>query len=158
MQLELKKLKFGLIGREGIRSFQCELFINGMRAAYVSEDGNGGCLRIHFIEPHTRTLIDETKKHFVDKGSDLDEQIINMVSDVEVVKEIKTKQKKHVCYRESTCKDSSYKMKIFGKFTIEQVLADPRGVTALTKLINELQADGCKILNTNFGSLQTLVK
>jgi hypothetical protein len=169
MQLELKKLKFGLTGREGIRTFECELFVDGVRTAYVNEDGNGGCLRIHITEPYdtTRPILQAVKEYCKilpsifskkDKNSDLDEQIIQMVSDVEIAKELKVKQKKFICYRDSTCENGGYKMASFGKFTIEQVLADPKGVLELTKLINNLQADGTKILNTNFGSLQSLVK
>jgi len=130
MQLELKKLKFGLLGREGIRTFECELFVDGVKTAYVNEDGNGGCLRIHIAEPFdtTRKILANAKTYCEtlpcifskkQKGSDLDEQIIQMVSDVEVAKEIKTKQKKCICYRDNTCENGGYKMKAFGKFTIK---------------------------------------
>jgi len=41
MQLELNKLKFGLLGRKDIRTFQFELIIDGKKIASVREDGNG---------------------------------------------------------------------------------------------------------------------
>jgi hypothetical protein len=170
MQVELKKLKFGLLGREGIKTFQCEVHYNGKFIANCREDGNGGMLSTHIVQPfdETRPILAAIKEWSLTQPSiyrdatdttsmgDFDEQIINLVIKAETMISVKKNQLKYICYFEN--KSDVLQRQKLGNNTIAQVLSDTRGVVALKSAINKIQTEGGKILNTNLGECQSLVK
>jgi hypothetical protein len=172
MQFEIKNVKFGLIGRCGVRSFQCDIFFENKKIGTAEEQGNGGSISIFPVEPYdvNRANIKKLNDFYLTQPSvytehptwesSLEEQISRKAFLIEIDKEVKTKQKKFICYRDNDveCQNGGYKMLSFGKLTIEQVLAQPGGLAALKQQIEKIQAEGSKILNTNLGSLQILIK
>jgi hypothetical protein len=155
MKIEIKKLKFGLLGREGIRTFQCQLWVNDKHTADVNEDGNGGCLRIYFFNPECR-LLNESANEWIksqakegDFVDDLDTFIIDKVSDVETAKQLAKDQKKGLCWRKSGDKKENYTITKWTGYTLEQMLFNPGGRMAVKQVIAKIKTESGEVLNTN---------
>lgn len=155
MKIEIKKLKFGLVGREGIRTFECQLWINDKHTADVNEDGNGGCLRIYFFNPECRAINEAADKWLKENSKqgefvrDLETKIISMVSDVETAKQLAKDQKKGICWRLSGKPKEEYTITQWKGYTIESMLTNPGGRMAVKDTLAKLRSEGAVILNTN---------
>lgn len=154
MDIQIKKVKFGLLGREGIRTFQCQLFIDGKHTADVNEDGNGGCLHIYFFDPECRQINEAANKWLKENHKtgefvcDLDTKIIELVSDIETQKQLDKDQKKGICWRKPGDNKENY---IITKWNIslDKMLSNPGGIIAVKDKIAQIKSEGGIILNNN---------
>lgn len=174
MNIEIKKLKFGLVGREGTKSYQCELHVNGKHVADCREDGNGGGL---IIRPINRTdyesikndVIDHIKNlasynqrrdafhklyDFKDDGDHSDaieEYVENFVEEAETRKYVERNQKNSIL----VMKDNEVLKVPFKQWTIEKLLNSQQGEDVIVKALRRDIGEGYKILNTNLTSLKS---
>lgn len=158
MQIEISNVKFGIIGREGIKSFQCKLWINGVHIANVREDGNGGCLHIDYSTAEQGKLLklaDEWIKENIkdDFVYDLDSFIIDKVSNLEVETQLKKDMKKGICWQKVGQKKGEYTITTWKGHKIEGMLATEGGRTAIKNCLANLKSYGHVVLNTNLGDL-----
>lgn len=174
MKITISKLKLGIIGREGVKSFTADIMLNGKKVADCREDGNGGCLSIYPIsggywkdsilgQMDTWCKANLPKWEAFDGDmveTDLEMHISNLVSNVETEKALARDMKKGICFKTKLSKNKNvaYDRIAWKGVNIEQMLSVPRDAALLQKTILEIQSKGDKILNTNFGKLQYLVK
>lgn len=133
MNITISKLKFGLKGREGIKSFECDVCLEGKKVATAHEYGNGGPLNI-IRATESNTLVDEMSSWLLaNKKIDIETHIINLVCDVETQKIITKECKKNIVY---TVGNNINSLNMRGwKIPIEQVLANPKGLESAKGLI-----------------------
>lgn len=158
MQIEISSAKFGLIGREGIKSFQCKLLINGAHIANVREDGNGGCLHIDYSTAEQGKLLklagDWIKENIKDDFvNDLDSFIIDKVSNLETEAQLKKDMKKGICWQKVGQKKGEYTITSWKRHKIEEMLTTAAGKAAIKTCLANLKSYGHVVLNTNLGDL-----
>lgn len=174
MDIQVKNLKLGIIGREGIRTFTCELHIDGQHVANCLEEGNGGMLRIRSIidnkkwkeiEQAAVEMIKKTSKYIneraemyaelgiKDEGQHnevLESYVISLVADEETMVDVRKRQSKGLMYLDG---DALGKIS-WGKWTMEQMLAGEKARKALYDAIMKKHNEGCTIMNTNIGIMK----
>lgn len=175
MNIAIAKLRLGIIGMEGIRTFTADIVLNGKKVGECREDGNGGCLNIYpvnggYWKDTVLGEMDEWCKENLPKwGSEfgttehetgLEMHLINLVAEIETQKQLARDMKKYICFK---AKGDNAKLVAYSKtgwrnFNIEQILNAANGAALMTAKILEIQINGGKILNTNLGKLQHLVK
>lgn len=174
MNITISKLKLGIIGREGVKTFTADIMLDGKKVADCREDGNGGCLSIYPIsggywkdsvlgQMDAWCIANLPKWESFDGSmvdTDLEMHISNLVSDIETEKALARDMKKGICYSDKLNKNKNVVYSRWGwkNFNIEQMLASPNGPAMIQKAMLEIQVKGGKILNTNLGKLQHLVK
>lgn len=166
MKLELKNVKINQAFSEETLMFKADLYVNGKKVAYASNDGRGGCtfyreysieLRplLAQVEAYCKTLPSEFHTYgnkTIEIKSNLEHWIDNIVYNISNKKEQAKFEKKknkdmltHIIYGS----ENEYKRVGWGKYTIEQLLNRNEGREVIKRKINELVAKGETILNTN---------
>ena len=63
MKIELKNLKTGLVGRDGIKTWSASVYVDGKRSATVEEYGNGGALNIRATSKAAKARLAEAEAY-----------------------------------------------------------------------------------------------
>jgi hypothetical protein len=109
MKTALKNVKICEFASEETTCFQASLWVDGKRAASVSNDGRGGCHRYYFddhelekkLNDYCRSLLDHEFEFGGEKMTtpmNIDILIDNLLVDYEVNKQIKKLMKKKVVF------------------------------------------------------------
>lgn len=165
MKIELKKFYSNERFSEETNCFQSELYLNGKKVGYCSNDGKGGPTSYHGIEHYWSEDIKRMEEYcktlppiVYTKEKDgmdftinmtLEHYIDNLVQEQLDKKEKKKKEKdmlKGLVYSKSRWGYYSIGWK---GHTIETLLQSQTGRIVLKKKIKELQEQGYKIENTN---------
>lgn len=165
MKIELKKFYSNERFSEETNCFQSELYLNGKKVGYCSNDGRGGPTSYHGIEHHWSEDIKRMEEYcktlppiVYTKEKDgmdftinmtLEHYIDNLVQEQLDKKEKKKKEKdmlKGLVYSKSRW---GYYTIGWKGHTIETLLQSQTGRIVLKKKIDELQEQGYKIENTN---------
>lgn len=159
--IELKKISHNERLSEETNCFSADVYINGEKVAHAQNRGNGGSTDIHPYEGMREKLQEaelwakSLPPHTSELGpldSDLELVIDNLLCD-HLVEKTKAKfakrllkdMEKGICYGT----ESSYELFWWKSHTIAQMLASENARAVLQKKVDELKADGKKILNTN---------
>jgi hypothetical protein len=165
MKLELKNIKLNMAFSEETICFKADLYVNGKKVAYASNDGRGGCTFYNTYSLELRPLLKQAEdwanalpSTFSTYGGKtieiksclglwIDEIVYKLSNKKDDDKFEKKKQKNmltHICYGE----DKAYKMVGWG-LTIAQMLEHPSRRQILLAKLNDLKNKGETILNTN---------
>ena len=174
MKIELRNIKINLTFSEETTMFKADVYVDGKKTAYASNDGHGGCtfynryegmekllkeaeafaktLPSHtYIFGNTNMVIESTLENIIDKMID-DE--VNKKKKDKFNKKREKDMLKNIVYGNTS--GGSYKMIGWGKYTIEQLKSTQNGRNALTNTITRIKTelrDGDKIFNNNLGEL-----
>jgi hypothetical protein len=169
MKLELKNVKINEAFSEETLMFKADLYVNGKKVAYASNDGRGGCTFYREYSQETRGLLilaEEWAKALpstfhtygektIEIKSNLEHWIDNIVYAISNKKEIEKHKKKlakdmlkGICYSKNF-NDNGYKILHWKGYTLEQLLNIVGGRAHIKKNIQELVDRGETILNTN---------
>lgn len=165
MKLELKNIKLNMGFSEETICFKADLYVNGKKVAYASNDGRGGCTHYNVYSAELRPLLKQAEDYCKSLPSTLstygektfeiksclelwiDEIVYKLSNKKDDEKFEKKKQKNmltHICYGT----DKGYKM-VGWKLTIAEMVAHPQGRVILFTKLNDLKNAGETILNTN---------
>jgi hypothetical protein len=164
MKIELRKLKIVESMSEETTAFTADIYIEGYKSGYAKNDGQGGCTFYHAYEVR-RDLIKQAEAYCLglpakDYGSfklpmNLEHFIDNIVDETLQAKEqakfnkkLQKDMLKGVCVKT----EMGYSLMTWKGFTLEQLLSNPKGRTAVYQRIRELKAEGKEVLNTNVPS------
>jgi hypothetical protein len=171
MKIELKKIKNGLIGREG-PSWQAELHIDGRKVAMVHQRGDGGEIDIrpfdnddwvtlNKAEEYAKTLppihrgCEEMQKAFGPMEMDLRLLVDEMWDDWQVEKRLMKDEKKGVLLGYD--RKGTYSMITWKGYKVDDLLKTQQGIeflkTALERIQREKCVGGIMILNNNLQHL-----
>jgi hypothetical protein len=170
MKIELKKFYSNERFSEETNCFQSELYLNGKKVGYCSNDGRGGNTTYHGLEhywsedikrmeEYCKTLppIVYTKEkdgHDFTINMNLEHYIDDLVSEQLEKKERKRKEKEMLKYIIFSKSRWSYQTISWKGHTIEDMLKTPLGRITLEKKVKELQEQGYTIENTNLPFLK----
>lgn len=170
MKLELKNAKINEAFSEETLMFKADLYVNGKKVAYASNDGRGGCT---FYSPYSvelRLLLAQAEEwakalpsklytygsKTIEIKSNLEhwiDDVVYGISNKKVIEKHKKKLAKDmlkgICYG----KENGYRILSWKGYTLEQILNSHVGRTMVTKKIQELVGQGETILNTNLSQL-----
>ena len=171
MKIELKSVKINNAFSEETICFKADVFVNGVKTAYASNDGRGGCTFYNSYEGK-RELLKEAEAYaislpseYYDFGdtkmeikSNLEGIIDTMIGDILSEKENAKHEKKvaklmvnHIVY--GVPNGNSYATISFkGKPKFDEMIKTPQGKQAVINLYNRIKSElkkGKKILNTN---------
>ena len=170
MKLELKNVKINEAFSEETLMFKADLYVNGKKCAYASNDGRGGCTFYNAYSQELRPLLAQAEAYcitlpskFVTYGektleikSTLEHWIDELTCDMSNKKEAEKHKKKlakdmlkGICYGS----ENEYKVLHWKGYTLEQILNRNEGREVVTKKIKELVEQGETILNTNISQL-----
>jgi len=161
MKIELKNVRFSEAMSEETNAFTADLYINGKKAGYCKNTGQGGCTDYNAYSPELRPLIAEAEAYCktlpdIDYGtfkvkSSLEEVIDKLFEDWTVAKERKKMEKRmQTCVLVGKPDASMYRYYNFKQ---------PLSAIPKTQLLMNVQRikDGLKtgeaILNTNLTAL-----
>ena len=170
MKIELKKFYSNERFSEETNCFQSELYLNGKKVGYCSNDGRGGNTNYFGIEHHWSEDIKRMEEYcktlppiVYTKEKDgmdftinmtLEHYIDNLVQEELDKKEKKKKEKymlKYIIFSKSRW---SYQTIGWKGHTIESMLQSLSGRITLEKKVKELQEQGYTIENTNLPFLK----
>lgn len=169
MKIELKNIKVSEIMSEETTAFVADIFVDGVKAGYAKNDGHGGCTFYHAHEGK-RELIAKAEAYLskqpkikvaglsFELDSNLETKIDMLLEDY-----LKEKDKKKIAKK---LEKAMIKSVVWGKpnsesfytqgfktpLTIEQLLAIPKGKTALENLYRRVKTElkeGEEIFNKN---------
>lgn len=170
MKLELKNVKINEAFSEETLMFKADLYVNGKKCAYASNDGRGGCTFYNAYSQELRPLLAQAEAYcitlpskFVTYGektleikSTLEHWIDEVSCGISNKKEIEKHKKKlakdmlkGICYGN----ENGYKTLHWTGYTLEQILNRNEGREHVTRKIKELVGQGETILNTNLSQL-----
>ena len=170
MKLELKNVKINEAFSEETLMFKADLYVNGKKVAYASNDGRGGCTFYSAYSVELRLLLAQAEEwakalpstfstygqKTIEIKSNLEHWIDNIVYAISNKKVIEKHKKKLVkdmlkgiCYGN----DNGYKILHWKGYTLEQILNRNEGREVVKKKIQELVEQGETILNTNLSQL-----
>lgn len=166
MKLELKNIKVNMEFSEETIMFKADLYVDGTKVAYASNEGRGGSTfynrydnKLSFLLQQAENYCKSLPSKFVEYGSKtleiestlenwIDNQIDDYVNKKEALK-FEKKMKAHMVNNIVYGNDKSYKMIGWKGLTIDQMLAHPIGRQTLINKISDLNNKGETILNTN---------
>jgi hypothetical protein len=164
MKIELKKISFSEALSEETNAFTADLYINGVKAGYCKNTGQGGCTDYHAYDIKGRKLIEEAEAYCVELPiekmvlgdrtleikqsleSVIDKQLEDYLKAKDKVKMDKRLQKdmlKGLCVKTQ----NGYELCFWTGHTIESLLRHPKGVETIVAKLKSL--NGKTILNTN---------
>lgn len=161
MKIELKKISFNERMSEETNCFTADLYINGIKAGYVRNDGRGGSTD-YYANEGKHKLIEDAEKFCVDlpaiKYGSLDIQMnlenkidqlfVEWLTQKETAKFQKKLEKdclKGICFKFQ----DGYKTITWKGHTISTMLQHPQGKTVLKAKLAELRRNGDEVLNKN---------
>ena len=171
MDIKLKKLKISEHLSEETTAFTADIFINGYKAGYAKNDGNGGCTFYHpydekgkqlmqDAETYCKTLPDKTVE--MGKGRSFTynvtletiiDDFVDEAANEKATKAFITKRNKamlkSIVYTTKDKLNDAYSLTNWKNFDIATMLAIPLGKETIRKKLIELNANGYIILNTN---------
>lgn len=160
MKLELKRIEFSERLSQETKAFAADLWVNGKKVAYCENDGHGGCTNYNAYDASLRPILKEVEEYCKSLPSvkyefngnakelkmDLEFKIDIMLDEWLEAKDFK----KLLIYKTA----DGVKMECSWKgYTLTKLLGRPDGIRIIQKKVLELQAKGCKIMNTNLGSI-----
>jgi hypothetical protein len=161
MKIELKKISFSERLSEETNAFVADLYINGKKAAYVKNDGQGGSTDYQPYEG-MYALVNEAARYAKTLPSKK-YGTLTIESDLEVViddlftkwltdkeakkfgKKLSKDCEKGICTKTA----NGYTLHQFKGYTIASLLLHPSGKVALKKAIDKFKSEGLEILNKN---------
>lgn len=169
MKLELRNIKVNLTFSEETTMFKADLFVNGIKAGYASNDGRGGSTdyncypgklgEIRDAEEYCNSLPDVSfsygdkvvtykmnLEHFIDDEID---KYVKKKEDEQFEKRLKKDMLKGIVYGTK----NNYKIVSWKGYTIESLLNNPNGKITLIHKVKELRRNGETILNTNLPNI-----
>jgi hypothetical protein len=171
MKIELKNLKINATFSRETILFQADVWVNGVKTAYASNDGHGGCTDYHAhegkrellaqAEAYVKTLPDEVV-NFMGKTMVIPRNLENMIDNIVTTKfndnekaKFNKKLEKHcvgnICW--GVPDGDGYKMRGFGaKGNLADMMKTPSGKAKVEQIIKDVQAKLEKdevILNKN---------
>ncbi|PWV47063.1 hypothetical protein [Chitinophaga sp. S165] len=176
MQIELKRIEYSARLSEETLAFSADIYIDGQKAGYASNNGQGGSTDYHWYDEKGRLLIQSAEKYCKSLPAEVNEDIVvdgkpltiemtletfidNLMGKHLMDKEMKAFQRK--MYKETKTgivfgiENQQYKVVKFVNRTIEDILSKPGGAellkqTIIKNVIPKLLANpGYKILNNN---------
>lgn len=167
LNIELKKLKFGLHSQETI-DFVAEVYVNGKHIATAENQGYGGPTSTYkeknISYEEYQSILNYFKNLPVDPKYPSLSMDFEMVIDTLVDKAFNDRQRKkdeNKCILIGIPGDSMYKMLGWKGTTVKKLMSNEKSIDWLEKQIPLLLSKvmpGEKILNTNLGRLQNLIK
>ncbi len=159
MEITLKNLKVNYAFSQETLCFKADVYINGVKVAYASNDGCGGCTNVLPTNLANGKILEEAEKYCLtlpenDYGfkDNLDGVIDNLVFKMEKEKEVlkfKKAVEKSMLKGLVVGKLDSYELISWKGQTISSMLKHPTGIFTLKLKIKELRKQGLDILNTN---------
>lgn len=143
MKIELKNVKTFEAMSEETLAYVCDIFVDGVKAGYVKNDGHGGCSNYNAYEGK-RDLLFSAVKTF-ESGTEFEYWIDGQVEDIHSQKQIDKSCKKGICYG----KNEYYEMVHWVGQNIEKMLSTEKGREAVQKACDKIKANGQTILNKN---------
>lgn len=168
MKLELKNVLINNEFSEETLMFKADVYVNGKKCAYASNDGRGGCTFYNAYSHELRSLLKEAEDFMSKKPSRfvnysgrtieikssienwIDDVVTNIHNNKERAK-LKRKMDKDMINNLVYTKDidTGYKMIGWKNLTIEQMLNRVDGRLTIRKKVEELVNEGYTIMNTN---------
>ena len=164
MKIELKKIEFSERMSQETNCFVADIYCDGKKVGYCSNDGHGGCTTYHGVdkfrseditkmEEYCKTLPPE-KSEFFPEGLPMDlEMFIDLLLEKYLIEKNKTKFNKKM--EKDMLKglivetSNGYQLYTCGKLPIEAILMSKENKEFLKKIILKLKGEGKTILNTN---------
>lgn len=162
--LQLKNIKFSEWNSEETNCFQAVVYLNGKRVGVAYNEGHGGPTDVHPIgddfegyrnlRDYCKALADANKEEYYDTFSAIDllfEEWLEKRDAKQHEAKMKKEFSKGICY--SNGEPNAYRIltfKIGGKATtITEIQGSLSGRAFLIEKCKGLEAQGCKVLNTN---------
>jgi hypothetical protein len=162
MKLELKNIKFSERMSEETNCFDAFLYINGVKALYVRNDGRGGSTDYQLTDLKHKDLVKQTedfclglppiqystfeiKMNLEHKIDELFESWLKEKDKEKLDKKLLKDMEKGICYKQQ----NGYMIITWKGHTINSLLRVEQGRTAIKNKINQLRSEGKEILNTN---------
>lgn len=161
MKIEIKSFKFYERLSEETNAFTAELYVNGVKAAHVKNDGQGGNTFYHAYE-NKRELIKQAEAYCkslpsVKCGNYTFDMNLEFFIDNEVEKLIAEKDKEK--FNKKKEKDmlkgilieteKGYSLLSWKGYTLENLLRFEKGKQLILNEVTKLRSEGKVILNTN---------
>ena len=160
MKLELKRVEYSERLSEETSAFAADLWINGKKAAYVKNDGRGGCTDYRAYDPSFRPLLKQAEDFclalpsvkYNNNGNEYDfDMNLEFKIDTLFNEWLDNKDfKKKLIYR---TKDGAKMECRWTGWTITKLLKSPSGIKVIEKKVKDLKSKGCTILNTNLDAI-----
>jgi hypothetical protein len=162
MKIELKNVKFLESMSEETNCFTADVFINGKKIAYASNQGHGGPTDYRVYDNKDASLLKEAEAFFLAKPEvevevsgykfmsqpTLEGEIDDLMENFLQAKDNKKREnhfKKGICYGTK----NSYQMIFWTGITLEAMLKNEVGRQRIAKVVKDLREKGKTILNTN---------
>ncbi len=170
MKIELKKIEFYDRLSEETNAFTADIYVNGVKAGYAKNDGQGGNTWCHSYEGKSNLL--HEAETYAEALPPIQLEFANKIHPTKMNLEMvvdklfeeyitKKENQKFLKKREKACltnivfgleNGTSYKSFGWKGLTIEQLLKIPNGITAIKNAIVKVKAElkeGEKIFNKN---------
>ena len=166
MKIELKNLKINLAFSEETTQFKADLYIDGVKVGYASNDGQGGCTFYNPNSADTTLLVSKAEAYckalpptictYGDKEYNIPMNLEGFIDEIvekecqkkETAKHLKKLQNnmlKGVCIGTP----ENYSVITWKGHTIASIKATPAGLMTLNVKVKQLIKQGETILNTN---------
>ena len=159
MKIEIKNIKINTAFSEETICFKADVYVNGVKTAYASNDGHGGCTFYNAYE-NKRELLREaeayvkslpnkiTLEYMID---DIIDEVFNKKERAKFEKKIQKATETAVVY--GVPNSGSFQSIGFkGKLKFADLMKTPQGRDAISRLVNRIKGElkkGEVILNTN---------
>ena len=168
MKLQIKNVKVNLEFSEETICFKADIYINGIKSCYASNDGHGGCTGIWHYNDVGKSLMIQAEKflsttppivHIYDEHSWEEKQTLTTFVDDYIDDYVKAKE--HQKFTKKLNKDmekgivvsknnlESYSLVSWKGHKLADVLRRPDGELVLKNAISEYKHKGYTIHNTN---------
>ena len=166
MKIELKNIKINQAFSEETTCFKADLYIDGKKVGYASNDGRGGCTDYGVFKHEDRPLLEKADEycktlpekdlgsfklamnleHFID-------ELIYAEDGKKFEKKLQKDMLKGLCFGTK----SSYTLMHWKGRTLAEILAIPQGRMLVEQEIMKARKNGKELLNTNIPELLTAV-
>ena len=160
MNLELKKVKVVNEMSEETTCFHAVLYVNGIKAADCSNDGKGGMTDVRFYDSGIR---DEVGQYCMDnpvvnvfRGKEhrftgVDIRVDELLVEYQMMKELKSKQKKSLVLHNNRMQDPGYIIHSFLNLRqpVDKIMETETGQQFIKTQIESFRKKGFTIMNSN---------
>lgn len=151
MNIEVKNVKFGLRGSEGIKTWECKVYVDNKHIANANEYGDGGPVNIQAISAEGRKILNSLEAFLKEDKNDfevVESKICDLVEEIEERKLINRRQKNELLFKNNNDSYTIHGYK-WPKWNIDKLLSTEGGKKVLRDSIKEIKEKGGYILNTN---------
>lgn len=174
MNIELKSLRIFLPGSRETTNFVADIYVNGIKAGYASNDGGGGCTGYSWYgdKPEQRKLIEQAEAYCLTLppemcdsfGGEPFEIKSNLENFIDNIVDAELNKKEKIRFEKKMQKDMLKNLlftktaegkpimeygAVSWKATIAEMLASEKGRAAIQRVVAEQKEKGCRLLNTN---------